>query len=242
MGAVFSLSLRQITGVRRLIIVVLLALLPVALTLILRLTSGNDSGGDTEDFVIGVVNALIVGVVLPILVMALATSSFGNDLEDRTLSFIVLTPIAKWKIALSKLAASVLVAAPLALVSGAVSLFIGLDGDLNSVLAVCAGLLIGVAAYASVFTWAGLITTRALAFAIVYVFLWEGVMSALVPGVKYLSVSTYSLSVMYGLGDGPLEAVADEVIEFPAAMAGAALVTAAFWLLTVWRLKTMDVP
>ena len=241
MGAVFSLSLRQITGVRRLIIVALLALLPVALTLILRLTAGSDSG-DAEDFVIGVVNALIVGVVLPILVMALATSSFGNDLEDRTLSFIVLTPIAKWKIALSKLAAPILVAAPLALVSGAVSLFIGLDGDLNSVLAVCAGLLIGVAAYASVFTWAGLITTRALAFAIVYVFLWEGVMSALVPGVKYLSVSTYSLSVMYGLGDGPLEAVADEVIEFPAAMAGAALVTAAFWLLTVWRLKTMDVP
>ena len=241
MGAVFSLSLRQITGVRRLIIVVLLALLPVALTVILRLTSGSDSGGG-EDFVNGVANALIVGVVLPIVVMALATSSFGNDLEDRTLSFIVLTPIAKWKIALSKLAASVLVAAPLALVSGAVSFFIGLDGDLNSVIAVCAGLLIGVVAYASVFTWAGLITTRALAFAIVYVFLWEGVMSALVPGVKYLSVSAYSLSVMYGLGDGPLNAVADQVIEFPAALVGAALVTAAFWLLTVRRLKTMDVP
>ena len=241
MAPVFGLSLRQITGIRRLVIVCLLALLPVALTLILRLTSSGE-GGDTQDFVNGIVNALIVGVVLPIVTMALATSAFGNDLEDRTLSFVMLMPIARWKIALSKMAASMLVAAPFAVISGAVSILIGLNGDINSALAVCAGLVIGVAAYAAVFTWAGLITTRALAFAIVYVFLWEGVMGALVPGVKYLSISAYSLSIMYWLGDSPLEAVADQVIDFPAAMAGAAVVTVAFWLLTVRRLKTMDVP
>ena len=177
MVPVFVLSLRQITSVRRLLIVSLLAMLPVALTLILRLTSADESG-DAQDFVSDVVNALIVGVVLPIVTMALATSVFGNDLEDRTLSFVMLMPIARWKIALSKLIAPILIAAPFVALSGAVSIYIGLDGDLNTVLAVCAGLLIGVAAYAAVFTWAGLITTRALAFAIVYVFLWEGAMSA----------------------------------------------------------------
>ena len=241
MVPVFVLSLRQITGVRRLLIVSLLALLPVALTLILRLTSADESG-DTQDFVSGVVNALIVGVVLPIVTMALATSVFGNDLEDRTLSFVMLMPIARWKIVLSKLTAPILIAAPFVVLSGAVSTFIGFDGDLNTVLAVCAGLLIGVAAYAAVFTWAGLITTRALAFAIVYVFLWEGAMSALVPGVKYLSVSAFALSIMYRLGGSSLEAVSEQVIEFPAAIVGAALVIAAFWLLTVRRLRTMDVP
>ena len=241
MVPVFVLTLRQITGVRRLLIVGLLAMLPVALTLILRLTSADESG-DAQDFVSGVVNALIVGVVLPIVTMALATSVFGNDLEDRTLSFVMLMPIARWKIALSKLIAPILIAAPFVVLSGAVSIYIGLDGDLNTVLAVCAGLLIGVAAYAAVFTWAGLITTRALAFAIVYVFLWEGAMSALVPGVKYLSVSAYALSIMYRLSDSSMEAVAEQVIEFPAAIVGAALVLAAFWLLTVRRLKTMDVP
>jgi hypothetical protein len=39
-----------------------------------------------------------------------------------------------------------------------------------------------------------------------------------------------------------MEAVAEQVIEFPAAIVGAALVIAAFWLLTVRRLRTMDVP
>ena len=198
--------------------------------------------GDPADFVNAVVNALTVGVVLPIVVISFATTVFGNDLEDRTLSFIVMTPAARWKIALSKLAAPVLIGAPPIVVSAAVTVYIGMDGDVSTVVAVCVGLLVGVVAYASVFTWAGLITTRALAFAIVYVFLWEGVISALVPGVKYLSVSAYALSVMHRLSDGPLEALADQTIEMPAALIGAALVAVAFWLLTVWRLRTMDVP
>lgn len=241
MGPVLRLSIRQITGVRRLLIVLLLASLPVVLTLVLRLTS-SEGGGDNSDYVNGVVNALIVGVVLPIVMISFSTSVFGNDLEDRTLSFIMLTPAARWKIALSKLVVPILIGTPFVVVSGAASIYLGLGGDVGSAIAVSAGLLVGVVAYASVFTWSGLITTRALAFAIVYVFLWEGVMSALVPGVKYLSISAYALSVMYRLSDGPLEAVADQTIEMPAALTGACVVAVVFWLLAVWRLRTMDVP
>ena len=241
MGPVFRLSIRQITGVRRLLIVLLLVSLPVVLTLVIRLTS-SEGDGDTADYVNGVVNALIVGVVLPIVMISFSTSVFGNDLEDRTLSFIMLTPAARWKIALSKLAAPILVGTPLVVASAAATIYIGLDSDVSSAVAVCAGLVIGVVAYASVFTWSGLITTRALAFAIVYVFLWEGVISTFVSGVRYLSISTYALSVMHGLSDGSLEAVADQTIELPAALIGACIVTVAFWLLTVWRLRTMDVP
>ena len=241
MGPVLGLSLRQITGVRRLLIVLLLVLLPIALTVLLRITS-SDGDGDAGDFVNGVVNALNVGVVLPIVMISLSTTVFGNDLEDRTLSFIIMTPAARWKIALSKLAAPILVGAPLVVVSAVVTIYVGMDGDVKSIVAVCVGTLVGAIAYASVFTWAGLITTRALAFAIVYVFLWEGVISTLVPGVRYLSVSAYALSVMYGLSDSALEAAADQTIEIAAALIGAAVVAVAFWLLTVWRLRTMDVP
>ena len=95
MGPVLKLSLRQITGVRRLLIVLLLVLLPVALTVLLRLTSDGD--GDPADFANAVVNALLVGVVLPIVMISFSTTVFGNDLEDRTLSFIIMTPAARWK-------------------------------------------------------------------------------------------------------------------------------------------------
>ena len=76
-----------------------------------------------------------------------------------------------------------------------------------------------------------------------YVFLWEGVISTLVAGVRYLERERIcACQSCIDLSDGALEAVADQTIELPAALIGACIVTVAFWLLTVWRLRTMDVP
>ena len=240
MGQMLLLSLRQLAGVRRLAIVLLLALLPVGLSLVIRLASGDD--GDDDDFINGLVDALLVGGIMPIVAMTMATASFGNELEDRTLSYIVLKPVPRWRIVLPKLIAPILIAGPVVLVSGAVTALIGLDTGPNTPLAVGAALLIGVVTYSAVFTWAGLMTTRALSFAIVYVFLWEGLVSSLIGGVRYLSVRGYTLAVMYGLDRDGLESMGDRVIEFPAAIGGAALVSAVFFCLTVRRLKRMDVP
>ena len=47
---------------------------------------------------------------------------------------------------------------------------------------------------------------------------------------------------MYGMDETGLSALEGDVIEFPAAIVGAALVTVGFLWLTVRRLRTMDVP
>ena len=240
MGPVLRLSLRQLAGVRRLLIVSLLTLLPVALALAIRFGAGDDA--ETDDVITGVIDAILVAGILPLVTMALATASFGNELEDKTLSYIMLKPVSRWKIALPKLIAPVLVAGPLVVVSGAAAAYIGLDSGFKTPLAVGVALLVGVVAYSAVFTWAGLITTRALSFAIVYVFLWEGVVSTFISGVRYLSVRGYTLAVMHGLDETGLESISDRVIEFPAAIGGAILVSAVFFWLTIWRLRKMDVP
>lgn len=243
MGTVLSLTLRQIGGARRLLIIGLLALLPAALALLLRRAGGD--GADPG----GVIDALLVGVVLPIITLAPATRSFGNEVEDRTLGFIAATPTPKWQIALAKLLAPVLIAVPLALISGAAATAVsvaggagGSAGAANTVAAVCAGLLAGALAYAAVFTWAGLMTTRALPFALIYVFLWEGLVSALIPGVRYLSIRAYTLSVMHAADPVGLDRLADQVVALPVALAGAGLALAGFWLLTLLRLRRMDLP
>ena len=242
MGTVLSLTLRQIGGARRLLIIGLLALLPAALALLLRRAGGD--GADPG----GVIDALLVGVVLPIITLAPATRSFGNEVEDRTLGFIAATPTPKWQIALAKLLAPVLIAVPLALISGFAATAVsvaggaGVAGGGNTVAAVCAGLLAGALAYAGVFTWAGLMTTRALPFALIYVFLWEGLVSALIPGVRYLSIRAYTLSVMHAADPVGMERLADQVVALPAALAGAGLALAGFWLLTLLRLRRMDLP
>ena len=235
MPQILSLSLRQITGKWRVILIVSLAAIPVGLSLI----AADDGNGDFTD---SLLDGLIVGVIMPLVTMALATAAFGNEVEDKTLSYIFLKPIARWRIVVPKYLASVVIAAPLAVVSGAAATYIGLDGDPRTMFAVSVALFVGVVAYASVFTWAGLITARALPFAIVYVFLWEHLLSTFVGGVRYLSVRGYTLAIMNGLDENGLEVLNDRVIEFPAAIAGAVLVTAAFLWLTVYRLRRMDVP
>ena len=241
MGPVLKLSLRQLAGIRRLLIVFLLAMLPVVLALVIRLFAPSD---ETEpgDFVTGIIDAILVAGILPLVTMAVATSSFGNELEDKTLSYIMLKPLPRWKIALSKIVAPIIVAGPLVVVSGVAAAYIGLDSGFKTPLAVGAALVIGVITYSAVFTWAGLITTRALSFAIVYVFLWEGAISSLIGGVRYLSVRGYTLAAMHGLDETGLESMSERVIEFPAAIGGAALVIAVFFWLTIWRLRKMDVP
>ena len=256
MVPVLILSLRQLAGVRRLLIVALLALLPVALALVTRLFTTGDEG-EPEEFITGIIDAILVAGILPLVTMALATASFGNEVEDKTLSYIMLKPVPRWKIALPKMLAPILVAGPLVVFSGVATAFIGVDqirvlttqadyvadtSILATPLAIGVALLVGVVAYSAVFTWAGLITTRALSFAIVYVFLWEGAISSLMSGVRYLSVRGYTLAVMHGLDESGLESIGERVIEFPAAIGGAILVTVVFFGLTVWRLRKMDVP
>ncbi|MYA62542.1 MAG: ABC transporter permease [Dehalococcoidia bacterium] len=238
MTQMLTLTLRQLTGKWRVILIVLLALIPVGLAFV----PGGDSADADEEFINGLLDGLLVGVIMPLVTMALATAAFGNEIEDKTLSYVFLKPVARWRIAIPKFLASVIIAAPLALVSGALATYIGTDGDLQTTVAVAIALSVGVITYASVFTWSGLITTRALPFAIVYVFLWEGLLSTFIGGIRYLSVRGYTLAIMNGLDDNGLEVLSDRVIEFPAAVVGAFAVTIVFLWLTVYRLRRMDVP
>ena len=240
MRPLLGLSLRQLLGGRRLLLLLLLSALPVAIAGII---AGVAEEADAmEGFVNGLLDGMIVGAILPIVTMALATSAFGDEIDDRTLSYLVLKPLPRWRIVLPKLMASIIVSGPLIIAGGVGATLIGIEAGVQPALAVAAALAVGVIAYASVFTWAGLVTTRALGFALVYVILWEGVIASFLTGVRYLSVRGYALGILHGLDEESFEAVAERAIELPAAFGGAAAVTLAFALFTVRRLSRMDVP
>ncbi len=235
---VLRVSLRQLASPWWMAAVVGLSALPVLIAGIVAAMGGGDSDG----VVLGVINGMLAFVVLPLVTMVLGTSAFGNELEDRTLGYLLLRPVNRLRVAAPKLAVVILVAAPLLVVSGVVSVLIGLDGDGRAAGAVAAGIAAGAVAYSSVFLWLGLLTTRAKGFALFYVFLWEGVMASFLEGIRYLSIRFYSLSIMHGVDEKGLGALEGSAIGLPAAVAGAAVVTALFFLLTVRRLRHMDVP
>ena len=84
-------------------------------------------------------------------------------------------------------------------------------------------------------------TSHALGFALVYLLLWEGLLSSLLSGVRYLSVRAYVLTLMEGIDDSRLDMFQDFTIELTAAVGGIVVVSAAFFWLAVRRLRGMDV-
>lgn len=242
MGPILYLTLRQLATSWRLVIISFLALLPMVLAAI---GSGLRSGDPSyeRDFFNTAVDGLLVGGIVPIVTMVLATTAFGHELEDRTLCYLMLRPLPRWQIALPKFVASVAVGGPLLIASGVVAAVLGLDLGLRAASGVAVAMLAGVVTYAAMFTWAGLLSSRALAFALVYVFLWEGLLSTFLGGVRYLSVRAYALAIMNGIDEEDFgDVLGGRVIELPAALAGAVVVSAVFFWLTVRRLRRMDVP
>jgi ABC-2 type transport system permease protein len=237
-GPVFALSLRQLAGRWRLSLVLLLTSLPAIMTVIIRLVEAEFP----EEFQEVMLDGMFVSAIVPVVIMTLATSAFGNEVEDQTLSYLVLKPLRRPYIVLPKMMASVAVAGPLLVASGLVVVVVALEGSLAMSLAVGAGLAAGAVAYSAIFTWAGLVSSHALGFALVYVFLWEGVLARFATGLSYLSVRGYALAIMHGIDESGLSAFEDTAIEFPAAIGGAVVVTVGFLWLTVRRLQRMDVP
>ena len=271
MGPVFLLSLRQLSGKWRLGIILLLAAVPILISVAVvslapnaemnvsmtvdsgdaasdpgeeETTDSGDAGSqeDIDNWITALLGVLIVAAILPIVTMALATASFGNDLEDRTLGYIVLNPVSRWSIVLSKMLAPVAIAGPALILSGVVATLIGLGGDVRTAGAVAVGLLAGIVAYSAIFVWAGLMTTHAIGFALLYVFLWEGVLSSLLEGVRYLSVRAYATALMAGIDESGLGVLKDTSIEPTAAIVGVVAVSVVFFLMAVVRLRRMDVP
>ena len=242
MGPIFRLSLRQLLGKWRIAIIVLLAAIPVGLVAVIRAFNADLLADDLNELAVGIVGVLVVTAVLPTVMMTLATASFGNEVEDRTLGYLVLNPVSRWSIVLSKMLAPVMIAGPVLAVSGMLVACVWLDGDGRTVEAVGVGILAGVAAYSAIFTWLGLAVGHPLGFALVYVFIWEGVLSSLLSGTRYLSVRAYTMTLMKGIDTSRLQLFEEQTMEIQVSIGGLIVVTALFFWLTVRRLRSMDVP
>ncbi len=134
--------------------------------------------------------------ILPLVMLLFATSAFGNELVDRTLGYLTLKPIARWRIVLPKLAAAFVVGGvPVAVERIRRGRARRRTARSEGALATGVGLLVGAAAYAALFTWAGLATRHALLIGLVYVFVWEATLAAYLDGIRFLSVRRYTLVV-----------------------------------------------
>ena len=231
MNSVYTLTLRQLSARSRLLLMALLASLPVIASV---------QSGWSEEWEIVVLSGMLAGSILPLVVLAVASAAFGNEIEDRTLANLTLSPIPRWQIVVQKLLAVITVSGPFMTLSAFAVGYIAFAGDATATIAVTVSALVAVLLYSSAFVWAGLVTTQAIGFGLLYVFLWEGFFSGFVTGVRFLSIRYYSIALMHGLDERRF--ASEDTLDFSFAIGASAVVFAGFLLLSVRRLRHMDVP
>ena len=191
---VFALTLRQFAGRRRSLLMFVLALVPVALAIVYRLGEHLDQHDWTANVLL---NGIVVTTILPLACLFLGTSAIGSEIEEGTAVFILAKPVPRRDIIGAKFAASVLVAAAFVLPATAVSGLIALRGASEDgiITGFTIAALLGILAYTAIFILLSVATSRALLFGLVYVFIWEGLVTELFSGARYLSVRHYCLGI-----------------------------------------------
>lgn len=201
---IVSLTLRQLLGQRRTWLLVLLALAPVLIAVIFRLTT--DGVRDPREFVAeGVMRNVMINLVLPLAALIFGTAVLGQEFEDGTAPYLFAKPLARWRIAVAKVlaawmgtagvvGASVLATGMIALVGGTMDLIVP---------AFMVAAVLGALAYAALFVCLSVLFERALVIGLIYVFVWEALITNLAPGAAYLSVRAYTLGVARALADTP---------------------------------------
>src|SRR6185295_12671628 len=150
MGSVYRLTLRQLSGKWRLLIMTVLAGMPVVIATVMVTSLHAPS---VREFEAAVLSAMLAGSIAPLVVLAIAAAAFGNEVEDRTLANLTISPVPRWQIALPKVLATITIAAPFIAVSAFLTAHIAYLADTTATIAVTAAAVIGVAMYASAFVW-----------------------------------------------------------------------------------------
>lgn len=237
MRTVYRLTLRQLAGRWRLGIMAVLAALPVIITLLML---GSDPAPSVRDFETAILGAMLAGSILPLVVLAIGGVAFGNEVEDRTLANLTLTPVPRWRIVTAKLLAVMTVAGPFIALSALLTAHIAFLGDARSTLALTIAALAGVAMYGSVFVFLGLVSTHAVGVGLLYIVIWEGFFSGFVAGARLLSIRHYAIGITHAID--PRRFVSPETLPAAAALVASAFVIGGFLLLSTRQLKRMDVP
>jgi ABC-2 type transport system permease protein len=199
---IIEATLRGALGRRRTILIALLAVVPVLIAALIRL------GGTTTDgasLTAGLLDALLVTTVLPLIALVFGTGVLGSELDDGTAVYLLVKPIERWRIVVSKIAvaATITIALvfPATLLAGLV-VGAGRGGEsiaLGFAIAVLPGALI----YTAGFVALSVVTSRALIAGLLYVFIWEGLLAGLFAGTALLSVRQYVLALAGWIaGDG----------------------------------------
>jgi ABC-2 type transport system permease protein len=194
---------RQTRG-RRLLVFSLLFALPIVFAALAHRFQVPYEAPDVETFLIF---GLIPQALVPLTALLFASGMVQDDVEEQTLTYLLIRPIPRWLIYVAKVAATWLVLSALAAVftSGALAAVYWGTSDLEATelirrALVISGLLaLSLFAYVAIFGGLSLSTKRSLVLGVGYIVVFEGVLANIDFVVRHATVMYYvrTLSVRW---------------------------------------------
>lgn len=188
---ILSNTLRDMVRLKRLSAVVLLVVLPAVIAAFIKSVSTSILPLELYN---NFMQFLVFGFVLVILSVIFGTGVITQEVEQKTIVYLLTRPTPRWRILLMKYLA---VAILTILTSWLAALTLGLatvgpEGFSTLPLARDFGMLcIGALAYGALFLLLATLLTRPLLFGLLYAFGWESWMPSMPGKFKYLSLMAY---------------------------------------------------
>jgi len=219
--AIAALTLRRVSRGRTLWVAAFIALVPVAFGTVLR------SQGPRRDLADEMLTfQLLVLAVLPPMFIA---ASIGEEIEDRTITYLWSRPISRWAVLIGKLLALAPIAMVLVVVSWHLGCALGLESPPPArTHAALAGATLVVSAVATGI--AVLVPRHGMALTIGYMLFdfWIGLMPA---SIQNLSVLHHVTSISFPPPEGT---------DVPTAVTWLAVVAAGWLGLGLWRIRRLE--
>ena len=185
-----GITLRALLGRKRAFMLAVPAVVLLLLTVILKSAHGTSTSWPGE-----VLGRVGFSALLPLTALIVGTSVLGAEIDDSSILHLLATPVSRQSI----IATKAVVATGITMLFAALPEFVagiiasGSAGKLA--IGLLLGAMLGSAVYTAVFLLISTITRHPVAFALAYVAVWEGLVTNLVSGAKYLSAEQYALGV-----------------------------------------------
>jgi ABC-2 type transport system permease protein len=191
----FVLTLRQHVRGRRLLVLCFLFVLPSVLATIIKLSPHPPKQGELE---FALVLNLLPSALATLAALLYAAGIIRDEVEEQTLTYLLLRPLPRWALYLTKLFATILVTSILTGVFTVVTMMVIYwdapdqwhEAILERTPGTVALLAMAQVGYCSIFALVGLMTRWALVTGIGYIIIFEGLLAN-------LDLLTRRLTVMY---------------------------------------------
>ncbi len=189
-GVIMRLTLRATLSRKRALLFAAPAIILIGISALLKATAKSPVWPPE---VLGTIGYL----VLALTALIVGGSVLGAEIEDGSIVHLLATPVSRRTVILSKYVVAVALTIAFAAVPEYLAGAIATGPGSSLAIGLFVGALAGSVIYNALFVMATAVfsPSRALAFGLLYVLLWEGLLAGLVPGVALLSANHYSLAI-----------------------------------------------